>query len=65
MLPYNHFVGTMISHAQPARKHRPPRGVTGPSQSGGCRMSAIKYRLPLKRKIPAKSNRHAPRLTVP
>src|SRR5438309_5061818 len=27
-----HFVGVMISHAQPARKQRPPSGVMAPSQ---------------------------------
>src|SRR5207302_11079068 len=61
-LPYNYFVGTMINHAQPARKQRPPMGVIAPSQRKFA--SAIKYRLPLKRRIPAKSSHHAPRLIV-
>src|SRR5437867_11812351 len=42
--PYNYFVGAMIRHAQPARKQRPPSGVTRPSQCGGCRISAMTYR---------------------
>ncbi len=55
--------GAIISHAQPARKQRPPSGVTGPSQRRF--VSAIKYKLPLNRKMPAKSNHHAPRFAMP
>ena len=55
--------GAMISHAQPARKQRPPSGVTGPSQRRF--VSAIRYKLPLKRKMPAKISHHAPRLAAP
>jgi len=41
-LQHHHFGGAMISHAQPARKQSPPTGVTGPSQSRACGISAMR-----------------------
>src|SRR4029077_16268834 len=49
--------GAITSHAQPTRKQRPPMGVIAPSHR--IFVSAITYRLPLKTKMPAKSNHHA------
>jgi hypothetical protein len=58
-----YLVGAMISHAQPARKQRPPTGVIAPSQR--IFVNAMVYKLPLKRNIPTRSTHHAPRLIVP
>src|SRR5207237_6691947 len=63
VLPVSYRIGATISHSQPARKQRPPSGVIGPSQRR--LVSAITYKLPLKRKMPAKSSHHAPRLAAP
>ena len=53
----------MISHNQPARKQRPPTGVTAPSQR--TFESAMTYKLPLKKKMPVQRSHHAPRLAAP
>jgi len=58
-----HFPGEITSHAHPARKQSPPIGVIGPNQRAF--VSAITYKLPLKIRIPVKSNHHAPRFAVP
>ena len=54
--------GAMISHNQPARKQRPPNGVIAPSQRRFD--SAIKYKLPLKKKMPVQRSHQAPRLVA-
>jgi len=55
--------GETISHAQPARKHKPPIGVIAPKAR--TLVNPIAYKLPLKIIIPAKSNHHAPRFVDP
>src|SRR5437588_1368683 len=61
----NHLPGEITNHAQPAKKHKPPSGVTAPNESRACGISAITYKLPLKIIMPVKSNHHAPRFAVP
>ena len=58
-----YFGGARTSQPHPARKQRPPSGVTAPSQRRFVRAS--RYRLPLNSKIPTSSSKHAPRLIVP
>ena len=55
--------GATTSHAQPARKHKPPNGVTAPSQRRF--VSASRYKLPLNSRMPINSIKQAPRLMVP
>src|SRR5262249_33319378 len=62
-LKWIHFGGEITSHAQPARKQRPPSGVIAPSAR--IFVSPIAYKLPLKIMIPAKSSHHAPRFVDP
>src|SRR5439155_26420309 len=59
----NHLPGEITNHAQPAKKHKPPSGVTAPNDR--TFVSAITYKLPLKIIMPVRSNHHAPRFAVP
>src|SRR5438093_13275967 len=52
----NHRPGEITSHVQPAKKHKPPSGVTAPNQYRACGISAIKYRRPMKIIMPARSD---------
>src|SRR5947207_15346949 len=58
------YFGEMTSQAHPARKHKPPSGgVITPNDR--TFVSAMRYKLPLKRIIPARKSHQAVRLVWP
>ncbi|MEY2479946.1 MAG: hypothetical protein QOI04_873 [Verrucomicrobiota bacterium] len=59
---YNLFGGAITSHAQPARKQTPPSGVIAPNER--TFVSAIVYKLPLNKIIPATKSQNTPRFAA-